>query len=177
MFWDMRKWDMRKVCLQTLRNNRIRLKLGYFLRNVQTSRANNSRVLRIKKWNFQGIGFISTQTYWTIFKSALVYLLNTIFKKDIVFQLLLRKCDFSLKKKKSKACYFILAQAFSCEFCEISKNTFFYRTSPVAASVVRRNTKHKKDENTRIEKKEIWKKSKRNRVSSFNIYTVELGRW
>ena len=23
---------------------------------------------------------------------------------------------------------------FSCEFCEISKNTFFYRTSPVAAS-------------------------------------------
>ena len=136
MFWDMRKWDMRKVCLQTLRNNRIRLKLGYFLRNVQTSRANNSRVLRIKKWNFQGIGFISTQTYWTIFKSALVYLLNTIFKKDIVFQLLLRKCDFSLKKKKSKACYFILAQAFSCEFCEISKNTFFYRTSPVAASVL-----------------------------------------
>ena len=24
---------------------------------------------------------------------------------------------------------------FSCEFCEISKNTFFYRTPPVAASV------------------------------------------
>ena len=37
-------------------------------------------------------------------------------------------------------------QAFSCEFCEISKNTFFDRTSPVAASVLRRNTKHKKDE-------------------------------
>ena len=28
-----------------------------------------------------------------------------------------------------------LAQVFSCEFCEISKNTFFYRTPPVAASV------------------------------------------
>ena len=28
-----------------------------------------------------------------------------------------------------------LAQVFSCEFCEISKNTFFYRTSLVAASV------------------------------------------
>ena len=27
-----------------------------------------------------------------------------------------------------------LAQVFSCEFCEISKNTFFYRTSPVATS-------------------------------------------
>ena len=28
-----------------------------------------------------------------------------------------------------------LEQVFSCEFCEISKNTFFYRTPPVAASV------------------------------------------
>ena len=27
-----------------------------------------------------------------------------------------------------------LAQVFSCEFCEISKNTFSYRTHPVAAS-------------------------------------------
>ena len=26
-----------------------------------------------------------------------------------------------------------LAQVFSCEFCEISKNTFFYRTPPKAA--------------------------------------------
>ena len=27
-----------------------------------------------------------------------------------------------------------LAHVFSCEFCEISKNTFSYRTPPVAAS-------------------------------------------
>ena len=27
-----------------------------------------------------------------------------------------------------------LAQMFSCEFCEISKSTFSYRTPPVAAS-------------------------------------------
>ena len=27
-----------------------------------------------------------------------------------------------------------LAQAFSCEFCGISKNTFSHRTTPVAAS-------------------------------------------
>ena len=33
---------------------------------------------------------------------------------------------------KSKA----LAKVFSCEFCEISKNTFSYRTPPVAASEV-----------------------------------------
>ena len=38
-------------------------------------------------------------------------------------------CNFI--KKKS------LAQVFCCEFCEISKNTFFYRTSPVAASALR----------------------------------------
>ena len=31
--------------------------------------------------------------------------------------------------------YETLAHVFSCEFCDISKNTFFYRTPPVAASV------------------------------------------
>ena len=40
---------------------------------------------------------------------------------------------------KAWACNFIkgetLAQVFSCEFCEISKNTFFYRAPLVAASV------------------------------------------
>ena len=43
-----------------------------------------------------------------------------------------------LIKLQAQACYFILketlAQVFSCEFCEISKNTFCYRTPPVAAS-------------------------------------------
>ena len=36
-------------------------------------------------------------------------------------------CNFSKKET--------LAQVFSCEFCEISKNTFSYRTTLVAASV------------------------------------------
>ena len=30
-----------------------------------------------------------------------------------------------------------LARVFSCEFCEISKSTFFYRTPPVTASDIR----------------------------------------
>ena len=30
-----------------------------------------------------------------------------------------------------------LAQVFSCEFCEISKNTFSYRTPPMAASEIK----------------------------------------
>ena len=29
-----------------------------------------------------------------------------------------------------------MAQVFSCEFCEISKNTIFYRTTPVDASQI-----------------------------------------
>ena len=45
----------------------------------------------------------------------------------------------SLFFNKVAACNFIkketLAQMFSCGFCEISKNTFFYRTPLVAASV------------------------------------------
>ena len=42
---------------------------------------------------------------------------------------------------RPKACNFIkketLAEVFSCEFYEISKNTFFYRTPLVAASAVK----------------------------------------
>ena len=43
-----------------------------------------------------------------------------------------------LMKLQASACNFIkkepLAQEFSCEFCEIFKNIFFYRTPPVAPS-------------------------------------------
>ena len=34
-----------------------------------------------------------------------------------------------------------MAKAFSCEFCKILKNTFFYKTPPVAASVKPRKNK------------------------------------
>ena len=39
-----------------------------------------------------------------------------------------------LKILKNSPAKEALAQAFSCEFCEISKETFSYRTPPVAAS-------------------------------------------
>ena len=43
------------------------------------------------------------------------------------------------QNSQENACNFIkkeaLTQVFSCEFCEISKNTFSYRTPLVAASV------------------------------------------
>ena len=45
---------------------------------------------------------------------------------------------FSGDRERVQACNFIkketLVQVFSCEYYEISKNTFSYRTSPVAAS-------------------------------------------
>ena len=53
-FLDMHTWDMQKVCLQTFRNNRICWKLACFLRNLETSRANNLRILKIKKTKFLG---------------------------------------------------------------------------------------------------------------------------
>ena len=46
-----------------------------------------------------------------------------------------RRC--SVKKVRPEACNFkkeTLAQVFSFEFCEISKNTISYRRPPVAAS-------------------------------------------
>ena len=47
------------------------------------------------------------------------------------------RVSFSIKFQ-AEACNFIqketLAQLFSCEFCKISKNSFSYRTPPVAAS-------------------------------------------
>ena len=51
------------------------------------------------------------------------------------------KVSFSIKSQA--ACNFIkketLAQVLYCEFCEISKNTFSYRISPVATSVINDN--------------------------------------
>ena len=52
---------------------------------------------------------------------------NTCARASFLIKLLAEACNF-IKKEA-------LAQVFSCEFCEIFKNTYFYRTPPVAASV------------------------------------------
>ena len=48
-------------------------------------------------------------------------------------------------KVAGQACHFIkketLVQVFSCEFCEVSKNTFSYRTPPLTASAWRGSVK------------------------------------
>ena len=58
IFWDMRTWDMWKVCLKTFRNKIICEKLAYVLRNLQTSRGSNSRLFRIKNGEFSGYCFL-----------------------------------------------------------------------------------------------------------------------
>ena len=54
-----------------------------------------------------------------------------------------RRFCFS-KQSSGEACKFVkketLAQVFSCEFCEISKNAFSYRTPLVASSEIRNVT-------------------------------------
>ena len=47
----------------------------------------------------------------------------------VAFLIKLQASAFDFIKKET------LAQVFSCELCEIYKNTFSYRTPPVAASV------------------------------------------
>ena len=94
-----------------------------------------------------------------LYISLLVYLLlrlqfenpNEIYSKvfqipatyifDINWSVNISGCPENCSRGKLPACNFIkketLAQVFSCEFCEISKNTFFYRTPLVAAFVLK----------------------------------------
>ena len=55
---------------------------------------------------------------------------NACAKVSFLIKLQVQAWASSCIKKETQA------QVFSCEFCEISKNTFFYRTPLVAASVL-----------------------------------------
>ena len=80
-------------------------------------------------------------------KSAVVFLTEAVIRRCSVKKVFLEILQNSQKntcarvsfliKLQTSACNFIkketLAQVFSCEFCKISKNSFSYRTSPVAA--------------------------------------------
>ena len=71
--WDMLTWDMWTACLKTFRSNRICKKSAYFLRNSQTSRENNSGILRIKDAKLSGYCFYMSADMKGDFQSALVY--------------------------------------------------------------------------------------------------------
>ena len=108
------------------------LKISLLFKNLQTSRARNSRILRTKNVKFTGYCF-----YTNRFSN----LHQCTFKECDSWKWM---SDFDLIEKgftcvHASACNFIkketMAQVFSCEFCEIYKNTFSsYRRPPVAAS-------------------------------------------
>ena len=77
-----------------------------------------------------------------------------VMSEDVLHDWIDRSSRPDVLCEKGAACNFIkretLARVFSCEFCEISKNTFFYRTPLVAASeqkvmnLINKNNKKKK---------------------------------
>ena len=95
---------------------------------------------RLRKWNqFNQFRWTSTkvtpikkQSSWCVLSKSFSQKFHKNHRKTPVPESLF------LKSCRSEACNFIkkesLAQVFSCESCEISKNTFSYRTPLVVAS-------------------------------------------
>ena len=63
LFWDIHTSDMWNVCLQIFGNNRSCSKLSCFLRNLQTSMVNDSRIFRIKNARVFRILFLHPQKH------------------------------------------------------------------------------------------------------------------
>ena len=63
---------------------------------------------------------------------------NSVYRLDMHDAWGERNANLHLKENFTQDCNFIkketLAQLFSCEFCKISKNIFYYKTPLVAAS-------------------------------------------
>ena len=70
-FSDIRTRGICNVCLQKYRNNRICKKVAYFLRNLQTSRANNSRTLRFKNAKFSEQCFYQEPSIYQNFQNCI----------------------------------------------------------------------------------------------------------
>ena len=67
-FWNIHTRGIWNVCSQTYRNNRISKKLACFLRNIQTSRVNNSRIFRFKNAEFSRNCFHMEPSIWWNFQ-------------------------------------------------------------------------------------------------------------
>ena len=64
--------------------------------------------------------------------STLLFIKDSLISTEVV----IRRCSVKRYTKFTEKHLFQgLPQVFSCELCEIFKNTFFYRTPPVAASI------------------------------------------
>ena len=103
--------------------------------------------------NFEQV--IKPSLVWNIYFTFLLSVVDcTFYKSNIKSHCILLLCQVQVRSSRQEmfckkgalknftnACNFIkketLAQLFSCEFREISKNTIFYRTPLVAASKIR----------------------------------------
>ena len=68
----------------------------------------------------------------------MIFLLKIYLQKNELNTVKVNFCDViecSIGVYQKQSSQGVLAKVFSCEFCEISKNTFFYRASPLAALV------------------------------------------
>ena len=83
-FWDIiRTREIWYVCLQTYRKNRICYKVAYFLRKIQTSRVNKSRILGCKNVKFSGYCFyMESSIQWNFQIWIIVPLMFSIFHKE-----------------------------------------------------------------------------------------------
>ena len=96
-FGDMPTLDIRNVCLQIYRNNRIRWKVAYFLRKIQTLHGNNSRILRIQNAIFSGYYFYMDTNIWRDFQICISVPLMVIENQCLkMFKLFIFNEDFFL---------------------------------------------------------------------------------
>ena len=105
--------------------------------------------------NYRWLSWLSfTQKTWLSFTQSWTgfRIFVTLYKQSPVFLEISQKSQENtcarvsfLIKLQAEACNFVkkeaLVQVFSSEFCEISMNTFSYRTPPVAASDLCKNGK------------------------------------
>ena len=88
---------------------------------------------------------LDIEKVWGVNQMGFIYLPKIWLQKQSPRRVLWKGVPRNFAKFTGKhACNFIkketLAQVFSCKFCEISKNTFFYRTPLVAAFLTQSNT-------------------------------------
>ena len=88
------------------------------------------------------------------------------------------KCNLEKQSTQPKACNFIkketLVQVFSCEFNEISKNTFSYRAPPVAASEFIKKIFIWKGKSVNVTKVKLFTKIKKHNKFYFRTLIIAL---
>ena len=95
--------NIQNVCLQIYRNNRIREKVAYFLRKIQTLQANNSRILKIQNAKFSGYYVYMNTNIWRDFQiciSAPVRQRQKLFL-NLCFTLF-KKCRVERRRRKRR---------------------------------------------------------------------------